>query len=182
MIRHMRPDETGTYADQVTITFYQVPDRSGKPVIDSYEVRIQPHGNIDLDWLSDEINDLFRQSEPDPETGIRYSRDDYVLTQRRTELHWGANATAVQFIVETAAFIGEHGAEAVVGAGVLGLIQKLDGQRQRWIDLHHYVCRTGRENCCDLPRAQPTHRPQLKRRRSPLSVVPHLSRRYTGHR
>jgi hypothetical protein len=122
----MSPDAlAGTYADQVTITFNQVPDRSSKTVLDTYEVKVHPHGTIDLDWLSDEIKGLFLQPEPDPETGIRYSLDNYVLSLRRTEVSWGASATVVQFIVDTAAFIGEHGAEAVVGAGVLGLIQKL---------------------------------------------------------
>src|SRR4051812_9443563 len=103
----------GTYADQVTITFNQVPDRSARSVLDSFEIVVHPNGTIDLDWLSDEIKGIFLQPEPDPETGIRYSLDNYVLTQRRTEISWGASASVVQFIVDTAAFLSEAGAGAV---------------------------------------------------------------------
>lgn len=118
-------ESSGTYADQVTITFNQVSDRTAMTVLDSYEVTIHPNGTSDLDWLSDEIKDIFRFPEPDPATGIRYSLDNYVLSQRRTELCWGASATVVQFIVDTAAFLGEAGAGAVVGAAVNELVGKL---------------------------------------------------------
>jgi hypothetical protein len=40
-------------------------------------------------------------------------------------MYWGASATAVQFIVDTAAFLGEAGAGAVVGAAVNELVGKL---------------------------------------------------------
>ena len=118
-------ESAGTYADSVTITFNQVPDRSGKSVLDSFEVTIHPHGNIDFNWLHDEINGIFLQPEPDPETGIRYSLDNYVITQRRTEMHWGASASAVQFVVDTASMLGEAGVGAVVGAAINELIGKL---------------------------------------------------------
>lgn len=114
----------GTYADQVTITFNQVSDRSNASVLDSFQITVHPGGTIDLEWLNDEIKGIFLQA-PDPETGVRYSLDSYILTQRRTEMSWGASAAVVHFIVDTAAYLGETGVPAVVGAGIVELVKKL---------------------------------------------------------
>ena len=108
----------------MTITFRQVEYWTGTPVLDTYEIKIDPNGTIDLDWLNGEIKDLFL-SEPDPDTGIRYSRDSYVLTQTRTEMSWGASAAVVQFLIETSEFIGREGSAALIGAGILKLVQAL---------------------------------------------------------
>ncbi|MCV7274083.1 hypothetical protein [Mycolicibacter arupensis] len=114
----------GTYADHVTITFNQVSDRSSGCVLDSFQIGVNPNGTIDLEWLTDEIKGVFLQP-PDPETGIRYPLDNYILAQRRTEMSWGASASVFQFIVDTASGIGKAGAGAVVGAAINELVQKL---------------------------------------------------------
>jgi hypothetical protein len=120
----MTSDSTNAYADRVTITFRQVQGRTGTRVLDAYELQIHPQGTIDLDWLDAEIRTLFL-GEPDSETGIRYLRDSFVLTQTRTDMNWGASASAVHFLVETGAFIGKEGAAALIGAGILKLVQTL---------------------------------------------------------
>lgn len=122
-------NSTDFFADRVTITFNQVRGRTDASVLDRYEVEIHPGGvRIDLDWLSEEIRGVFLQRETDPESGIRYSLDSYVLTQRRTYVSWGATASAVHFVVETAAFLGQAGASAVVAVAVEELIRKLEAR------------------------------------------------------
>lgn len=123
-IQGMTSASSDAYADRVTVTFHQIEHWSSAKVLDAYEMKIDPGGTIDLDWLNAQIVDLFLGA-PEPGTGIRYSRDSYVLTQTRTDMSWGASTSVVHFIVETSEFIGREGAAALIGAGILKLIQKL---------------------------------------------------------
>ena len=118
----MTQDSKDADVYRVTITFNQVENMPGSKVVDTYELRVDPRGRIDLDWLNNEIENLFLQAEPDPSTGIRDQRDPFVLTQTRGHVSWGAESAAVQFLVETAANIGKDGAEALIGAGILKLV------------------------------------------------------------
>lgn len=117
-------EPAGTYADVVIITFNQITDPFDRRLLDSFQISFSPGGTIDLDWLNDEIKGIFLLP-PDPETGVRYSLDNYILTQNRAERSWGASAAGVHFIVETASYLGGTGATAVVGAGILELVKKL---------------------------------------------------------
>lgn len=40
-------------------------------------------------------------------------------------MSWGASATVVQFLIETSEFIGRHGMAALIGVGILKLVQAL---------------------------------------------------------
>ncbi|MFC1473166.1 hypothetical protein [Rhodococcus qingshengii] len=121
----MSMDSKNAYADRVTITFNQVEGMPGSQVINSYEIKVDPKSLIDLDWLTTELENIFLQPEPEPSSGTRYQRDAFVLRQTRHHTSWGADATTVQYIIETGAYILNSGGQALVGAGILALVQKL---------------------------------------------------------
>lgn len=116
----------GIYADQVRIVHKRVNELGGLPT-DEFEVVIHPNGPIDVDWIAQEIEAIHIHYDPD--TAAYLQAHVYYLEQIRRRRSWGADATTVEFVLQTAASFGKEalivGATLAVERGWETLIEKL---------------------------------------------------------
>ncbi|MFF0711044.1 hypothetical protein [Gordonia sputi] len=120
-----------SYRDEVVIEIHQIADRYSNPdVVDGQRIVVHPHGMIDLDWLNELLEAMFVTAD---ESG-QLRQGLYVLTQQRTETHWGAAGGQAHFLIETAATLTTGAVVSLIGHHIIALVDTL---RARGYDVTH---------------------------------------------